>query len=60
MEDFKMAKTFTVIVPLAAPGVGDYYDLRPPLGQDWEVTEFASSVSSGATVNQVQNCVQVL
>ena len=48
-----MAKVFTIVVPLAAPGVGDYYDLRPPVGQDWEVTELASSVSSGATVNQV-------
>ena len=48
-----MARVFTIIVPLAAPGVGDFYDLRPPRGEDWEVTELASSVSSGVTVAQV-------
>ena len=48
-----MAKVFTTIVPLAAVGVGDFFDFRPPVGEDWEVTELAASVTSGGTVPEV-------
>lgn len=48
-----MAKVFTTIVPLAAAGVGDFFDFRPPVGEDWEVTEIAASVFSGGTVPEV-------
>lgn len=48
-----MAKVFTTIVPLAAAGVGDFYDFRPPVGEDWEVTELGSSAFSGGTVPEV-------
>lgn len=48
-----MAKTFTTIVPLAAAGAGDFYDFRPPVGEDWEVTGLTASVFSGGTVPEV-------
>jgi hypothetical protein len=49
-----MAKVFTTIIDLGiVVGVDDFFDLRPPIGEDWEVTELASSVSSGATIDQV-------
>lgn len=48
-----MAKTFTTIVNLAAAGVGDFYDFRPPVGEDWEVTGLTASVFSGGTVPEV-------
>lgn len=49
-----MAKNFTTIVALtAAGGLTPFYDFRPPIGEDWEVTEIAASVFSGGTVPEV-------
>jgi len=49
-----MAKVFTVIVPLtAAGGLTPFYDLVPPPGEDWEVTEMTASVFSGAALTAV-------
>ena len=48
-----MARVFTTIATLAAAGAGDSFDLRPPVGEDWEVTGFTGSVFSGGTVPQV-------
>jgi len=46
-----MARVFTIVQPIvAAPG---FYDVRPPVGQDWEITDIVSDAIVGVALNGV-------
>jgi len=49
-----MAKVFTVIPRIAG---GDFYDVRPPIDQDWEVEDIGSDVIVGIALDSVPNAV---
>jgi hypothetical protein len=52
MEVFKMARVFSTVQTVLA---GANYDVLPPLGQDWEVTDFGSSAFVGVAPLGVPN-----